>query len=197
MVACVKLAVGLEFAGQEPARERHSRNDGDLTLLRLRQKQVIRPLTKHVVDDLDADDARIFERFQSFLDFLDAHPMEANLAFPLKTIHRLKSFRSVVGFDWRAVQLHEVERVNLKRLETILDEWREVGVGEQRGVLLRQPAADFSCDDRNAFSLLLALLEDARDQALRRVVAIDVGGVEKIDALIRDSRAERLAIRSP
>jgi hypothetical protein len=38
MVACVKLAVGLEFSGQETARKRHPRNDGDLTLLRLRQK---------------------------------------------------------------------------------------------------------------------------------------------------------------
>ena len=91
--------------------------------------------------------------------------MEANLAFPLKAIHRVESFRSVVGFDWWAVQLHKIECVDLQRFEAILDEWREVRVGEQLSVLRRQPAANFGCDDRDAFPCFLRSL---RMPAIRR-----------------------------
>ena len=83
------------------------------------------------------------------------------------------------------MQLHKVKRVELKRFEAVLHERREVRVGEQLSVLRRQPAADFGCDDRDVFSLLPALLKDAGDQTLRRVVAVDVCGVKEIDALIQ------------
>ena len=88
------------------------------------KKQVIRPLAEHVVDDLDADDARIFERFQPLLDLFDAHAIETNFAFPLKAIHRLKDLWTVVGFDRRTMQLHEVKNIDLERFKAILNKRR-------------------------------------------------------------------------
>ena len=111
--------------------------------------------------------------------------MEANSAFPLKTIHRLKDFWTVVGFDWRAVQLHEVERIDLKRLKAILDEWREICVGEQRRRL-----ASAACRPilvATIGTLFPCFLRSLRMPAIRRSDVwspIDVRRVEEIDALI-------------
>ena len=183
MIACVKFAVRLNFPASKPLAS-GTAHHCDLALASLFQKQIVRPLTEHVVDDLNADDARIFERFEALLHLLDTHAMEADLAFALKTVHRLKDFRTIVGFDRRTVQLHEVERIDFKRFEAVLDEWREVRIGKGAASCLGSRRPILVATIGMLFPCFLRSLRNPRDEALRGVVAIDVSGVQEINAII-------------
>ena len=79
-----------DLAGEQAACQRHADDDGNFLAACFLEEQVGGALAEDVVDDLDADDAGIFDRLQPLLDGLDADAVALDLAGLLQVVQRLR-----------------------------------------------------------------------------------------------------------
>ena len=193
MVVVGEGGIGLELAGEQAARQRHARDHGDLARLGDVEEQPGRALPEDVEDDLDADHARIFDRLQGLLDPLDADAVVADLARGLEPVERVERLRVIIKVGRRAVELDEVERLDLEVFQAPVDPAAEVLVAVAGDRLLRQAAAGLGGDEDVGGS---PRLQDLGDDPLRAAVAIDVGRVDEGDAGVERGveRRDRVAL---
>ena len=167
-----------ELAAQKSAGQRHPRDDRHVPPQRLLEEQLRRPEPEGVEDDLHRLDIRILDRLEGFLHLLDAHAVEADLPGLHEPVEGLEDLRAVIDLRRRAVELDEVEAVDGEVRQAAVDEGREirgvVAVGGVRG----EPAASL----RDDMERLRPFAAEARNQALGEAVAVDVGGIEEVDA---------------
>ena len=78
------------------------------------------------------------------------------------------------------MELHQVEAIGGKVLETVLHKAGEILLVVAGGGMRRQAAAGLGGDH----DLILALALQLRDQALAPPHAVDIGGVDEVDAAI-------------
>ncbi|MGZ2429882.1 hypothetical protein ACVI1T_001781 [Rhizobium redzepovicii] len=149
-------------------------------------------LAEDVVDDLDADDAGIFDRLQPVLDLFDANAITPDLAGLLQRVETFEDLRLVKHLARRAVKLHEVEAVDGKILKAAVDEAFEIGLGITFGDMRVEPAARLGGDHR---ALAATRLEHVGDDLFRAAVAIYVGCIDEGHAGIECGIQRRASIR--
>src|SRR5262249_43442018 len=178
--------------GQHSGCQRHARQDSNLSLPRLLEKQIGGTLAKDVEDDLHCLHVGIFNRLQCFFDSFDAHAVVANLALLDELIQRLEQLRIVINFCRRTMQLQQLECISLQILQTAIDKGLQVVSVVSGGDVWIESPSSFGRDDY----LFAAFALKLRQQPLTTAVAIHIGGVEKVDTQIHGQvqRRERFAI---
>ena len=111
---------------------------------------------------------------------LDADAVVADLAGRLQPVERVERLRMVIEVGRRAVELDEVERLDLEVFQAAVDPAAEVLVTVAGDGLLRQAAAGLGRDEH--VGAPARRFQDLGDDPFRAAVAIDVGGVDEGDA---------------
>ena len=127
----------------------------------------------------------IFDRLDRLLDLLDAYPVVPDKFFVLQPVKRIKNGWLIIQIGRRAVQLNEVEDVDLEVIATSLDPFPEVFEGVAGRRLSRQTFSGLGRDVRTGAA---AAAEGLGNQFLRAPVAIDVCGVNESNTEIERSR---------
>src|ERR687894_221818 len=179
VVGGVECPLRAHLAGEEAARERHAGQDAYVALLGEREELLDGLLAEDVEDDLDGLDAGVVQRHPRLLHPLHAHAVVLYLAGPLQLLERLEGRVLTVSLRGRAVELEKVKRLDAEVPEAPLDEGREVlGVVPFGGVRVEAAAGLGRDEDLVA----RAVLEQPADELLAAAIAVDVGGIEKVDA---------------
>src|SRR5690606_4293949 len=123
----------------------------------------------------------------------DAHAVARDRAALDQPLQVFEQLRVVVGVGRRAMQLQQVEGLDLQVAAAAVDPLLQVLRGVAGHLLPGQATPGLGRHER---ALAAALLEHARDQALGMAVAVHVGGVDEIQAGIqrRVQRGDRLAV---
>src|SRR5690606_33317548 len=136
-----KRSIPPHGAAEEPRGQRHARQNADVALLRLAEKELCRSLTKEIVNDLNARDARILNRLEPLFRSLDAYAIMEDLALANEAIQSVEGLWAIVDVRRRTVQLQEIEGLYAEVREAALDEPAQVLVGVSiGGVRLEAPA---------------------------------------------------------
>src|SRR3954452_15748101 len=122
-----------ELPGQQPRGERDAGDDADVAALRLGEEALRGALAECVEDDLHGRDARELDRLERLLHALDGDAVARDQPARDEVVERLEDLRTVVDVRVEAVELNEVERVDLEVLAAALDPGLEV-----RGCVLRE-----------------------------------------------------------
>src|SRR5690606_18637128 len=193
VVAFLEAGIRAELAAEHAAGQRYARDHRHAAALGLGEEQLRRAQAEHVEDDLHAGDVRVFDRLEGFLDALDAHAVARDRAALDQPLQVFEQLRVVVGVGRRAMQLQQVEGLDLQVAAAAVDPLLQV-LRDVAGHLL--PGQATPGLGRHERALAAALLEHARDQALGMAVAVHVGGVDEIQAGIqrRGQRGDRLAV---
>src|ERR1700760_4225624 len=86
----------------------------------------------------------------------------------------------IVSVGRRAVQLHQVQDLDVQVEQVVLDPGGKVSAAVAFNRLLRQTPAYLGGDDDVFFAGLLQL----PDQAMTAAISVDIGGVEKVDTRV-------------
>src|SRR3954468_12840206 len=120
MVIGRKRRLARHFSGEQARRKRYPDNDGDSSVASF-LNEAGRPLPENVVDDLYRLHARIFDRFQTFFDFLDRHTVAADLSRCDHAVHRIENLRPVIDLGRWTMKLYEIEPLHLQVLQGPVD----------------------------------------------------------------------------
>ena len=127
-----KVLARRHLARQHPRRQRQARQDADLAARGLGEEQLGRALAEDVVDDLHRLHAGELDGLQRLLDPLDADAVEAELARLHQIVEHAEDLGLVVDVGGRAVELQQVEGLDLQILQAALDEGGQVRRGCSR-----------------------------------------------------------------
>ncbi len=191
MVGRVEGRGGVELAAQQARRQGHPGDDPHVTLEGLPEEQVEGSLAEDVEDDLDAGHPGILDRLEGLLDLLDADPVVGDHARGDHLVHRFEEVGPVVDPGRQAVQLDQVELIELEVRPAIVDPAPERG-GRVVGHVERHALADLRGDVQ---PLAGAFLEEAADHPLAAAIAVDVRRVEERDPGIGRRVERRQACR--
>ncbi len=133
-------------------------------------------LAEDVIDDLNAEHARIFDRLQRLLDQRDADAVSPDLPGFLQFIETSENLRSIENFGRRAMKLDQIQAFDAEVLQAAIDEAFEIGLGIAVGHMRAQPSAGLG---RHHWTLTAARLQDIGNDLFRAAIAIDVGGVDE------------------
>ncbi len=130
---------------------------------------------------------------QRLVDRLDADAVVADLAGRDQVVEDAEHLRAVVDLRVRAVQLEQVDRAPSRGCAGCGRPRRRGCRGCSPRGSARQPAAGLRGDED---ALAPALAAQPRDQPLAAPVAVDVGGVDEVDARVdrRVQRPQRLLV---
>ncbi len=135
-----------------------------------------RSLAEQVEDDLYGFDGRSLDGTERFVDSLDAHPVMEDLAPAHQIVEPVEHLVVVVDRGRRAVQLHQVERLDLEVHQAPVDEAFDglgrVGVGNVRIESTTRLGGHHHLSGR-------PLAAEPGDQPLRTAVAVHIGGVDE------------------
>ncbi len=137
-------------------------------------------MPEHIENDLHRGHVVELNAFQGFLHFLDADAQV--LYFPLlfHTVEQFEDFGAIIHFRRRAVQLYEIQRFKAHVFEAVFHKLpQRGGLVRLVGVRTQLPPA-FRCDI-NPFR---AALDKFPHHFLALAAAINIGGVDKVDAAI-------------
>ena len=151
-----------------------------MLLQRLLKEELRGAKTEAVEDNLHRFHVGVFDGLEGFFHLLDTDPVVADFAGFDKTIQDAEDFGAIVDGGGRAVKLHQVETLDCEIAEAVFDETGEVGfVIAIRGVG-GEPATGFGGDD----DFFAAVAFELRDEAFAVAHAVDVGGVDEVDAAV-------------
>ncbi len=186
------MVSGAKLARKQTAGQGNARQDANLLELGLGEEELRRTLAKAVEDDLHALHVGVFHRLKRLFHALDADPVEADLARMHQVVEHAEDLGMVIGIGRWAMELHQVEDLRVQVAQVVLDPGGKVGAAVAFDRLLGQTPAHLGGDDDLFFASLLQL----RNQAVAAAVAVDIRGIEKIDAGVDRlvERAERLLI---
>ncbi len=116
VVVCCEACVSTELAGQQTRGERNADDHADVAQAGALEEELGRSLTEDVEDDLHRCDAWILDRLQRLLNLLDADPIRADEPFLHESVAGLEHRGCVVRLPRWAVQLNEIDRVDVEVL---------------------------------------------------------------------------------
>ena len=171
-------------ARQEARGQGHARDDADPRLLGGGQHRFERLLPERVEDDLDAGHVRPLDRRQRLLARLDADSVGPHPPFGDHRVEVVEDRLGVVDRRGRAVQLHQIQRVDAEVRPRVVVPGAEVlGAVVLEGLLHAPPHLGGHGDARVA-------PQQGAHEPLGPAVPVDVGGVEEVHAG-RDRRLQR------
>ncbi|EGE55689.1 hypothetical protein RHECNPAF_8900105 [Rhizobium etli CNPAF512] len=191
VVVAGKMRLAADLAGEQTACERHAGDDRHVFAACFGKEQVVGALAEDIVDDLDANDAGIFDRLQPVFDLFDADAIALDLAGLLQRVETIEDLGLIEHLTRRAVQLHEVEAVDGKVLEATVDETFEVCLGITFGDMWIEAAARLGGDHR---ALAATRLQHVGNDFFRAAVAIDVGCIDEGHAGIERGTQRRASV---
>ena len=195
MVLDLEGRVAPELAREQPGGQGHARQHAHVARRGLGQEVLRGPLTDEVEDDLDAGDARELDGLPGLLDLLHADPVVRDDAVGDELVEGFEELRAVVDLGRWAVQLHEVDALDLEVLAAARQPARE-GLGRVVGdQLLHAPAHLGGHED----ALTGPLAQELRDEPLAVAVSVDIGRVDEVDASVHRGMqgCQRLAVIQP
>ena len=172
--------------GKQPAGQRNTRQDADLLQLGLGKEELRRTLTEAIENDLHRLQVGIFHGLESLFHALHAHPVETDLARLHQVVEHAENLRMIVGIGRRAMELHQVEDLDVQVEQVVFDPGGKVSAAVALNRLLGQTPAHLGGYDDVFFAGLLQL----PDQAMTAAIAVDIRSIEKVDAGI-DRLVER------
>ena len=132
---------------------------------------------EHVEDDLHGGDVRPDDRLERLVDGLDGHPVGGDAALVDEHVEGVVGGLAAVHLRRRAVQLHQVEGVDVEVLARAVGPGAEprerVGVGDVRVGAAAHLRRDGQAVVRAAGG------QERADELLGAAVAVDVGGVQE------------------
>ena len=171
--------VAAEFAGEEAGGEGDAGEDADAFLFGLGEEEVGGALAEEVEDDLDGLDVGVFDGFEGFLDAFDADAVEADFAGLDEFVEEGKDLGAVVDGGGGAVELEEFEAVGFEVFEGAVHEGGEILAVVAAGGVGVEAAAGLGGDVELGVGAVAA---EAGEEAFGVAVAVNVGGVEEVDA---------------
>ncbi len=180
VVPLVEGRIPAELAGEKPACEGNPDDNADVTRDGGRKEPFPRPVTEHVVDDLNRGDIIVLYRFERLLNLLHGDTEVSNLALFLEPIEELKNLRPIVDFRWWTVQLDKVERLDTTVPERILHEPSEDLGGVALTLVRRDLPPALGCEE----DLLSTSSDDPTHRRLASTVVVDVRCINEADTLI-------------
>src|SRR6185436_154421 len=126
MVVGLEALLTRELAREQAGGERHAGQDTHLAARGLFEQELERTLAEHVEDDLNGLNVRILERLQALFHALHADAVVAQLALPHELVEDAERLRLVVDAGRRAMQLQQVQRLDLEVEQAALHETGQV-----------------------------------------------------------------------
>ncbi len=123
-------------------------------------------------------DVGVLDGFERFFDALHADAIVAELSGLYQAVECAEQFGAVVDVGRRAMELHQVEAIGGEIAQAVFDEAGDIALVVAIGGMRREAASGLGGDD----DLLLALALQLRDQAFAAAHAVDIGGVDEVDA---------------
>ena len=170
--------MGREVSGQQAAGQRHAGDQADAAFVGLSEKQFRWPQPKGIEDDLHRLHLAVLDRLERFLHFFNAHAVVANLSRCHESVETEKNLWPVVNLSGWTMELEKIESFGFKIAQAAIDEAVEsIGIVAVGRVWI-EPSPRLCGHVKR----LAAFAAQAGNEAFTQTVAVDVGGVKKIDA---------------
>ena len=158
------------------------------------KKRDDRLLAKNVENDLERSQLGLLETKQSFVHRFNARSETLDLSFFLTLAEPLENFASTHDFCWNAMELRQVERLDVEPAQGRFNGLPNPAFGIFVRVKVLHSAKLCRDEDRHGGFLL----QKASYQALAAAISIDVGRVKECHARLNGSSedSERLLVRN-